>query len=72
MSAIIQIVELELSKQCGITNLFKTPHSIDKVSTYIPNIFIESDVNTFNLTQECVKYFTRLNKDMEENLSKNT
>lgn len=70
-------LELEMSRQCTwwfCFNKFKTPHSIERISTYIPEIFITVGVTDYFLHQSMLKHFQKLEKDVElaENLSKNT
>jgi hypothetical protein len=68
-------LELEMSRQCTwwfCFNKFKTPHSVERISTYVPNAFVESDVNSFELTKATLTYFNHINKNLDENLSKNT
>lgn len=71
-------LELEMARQCSwwfCRNKFKTPHSIDRVSTYIPEIFINVGVTDYLLHQSMLKYFQSLDvthQQTNDNLSKNT
>ena len=71
-------LELEMAKQCYWWfqfNKFKTSHSIDKIATYIPEVFIDVGVTEYFLHLSMLKHFQSLEADRNssaENLSKNT